>query len=502
MTTCLRSRQLGKPLCPIDRYEFLVTLCDRRNEVIVMTQVDVDAGLTDRRGQSASETAVTHRGVADPGVPLPKIAIPTVLIWFGSLVLWVAATAVVLSDLSRWWLVVTIPAHALVTYAMFTVLHDSIHYAVGRPKWVNELFGRLSMPFVALWTTYPVMRYIHIEHHRNTNEDPLSDPDAWAHGGPYWQLPLRWITIDAWYSRVYLPRTRRRPRKEIVGLLINETLLVALLSVIVGCGYGWELLLIYLIPQRIALGILAWWFDWLPHHDLGVTAKIDAFRASRVRVGWERLMNPLMFSQNYHVVHHIHPRIPFYLWVKAWKRTEVDYLGRGVPISTAWGRELTPSEYRALRKTDPSGQTDVGTVGEGSMCGQEDLTRRPAQISTNRPLATKRDHHDPLVSAGQPEFADGAAVVLSTVVVSRGAVTERTTTMGDESLLEAALRAGIDAPYACISGRCGACEAKLLIGNVHMKRNDDLSTGHGAECWILTCQSRPISDVVHIEYDR
>jgi hypothetical protein len=53
-----------------------------------------------------------------------------------------------------------------------------------------------------------------------------------------------------------------------VGLLINQIVLVAPLSALVGFGYGWEWLLIYLIPQRICLAILAWWFDWLPHHDL------------------------------------------------------------------------------------------------------------------------------------------------------------------------------------------------------------------------------------------
>jgi beta-carotene hydroxylase len=292
-----------------------------------------------------------RRGFPDSGLTLPDIAIATVLLWFVSLLLWVAATAVVLSDLSRWWLLATIPAHVLVTYSMFTVLHDSIHNAVSRRKWVNALFGRLSMPFVCLWATFPTLRYIHFEHHRNTNEDPHLDPDAWACAGPHWQLPLRWMTIDAWYSRVYLPRLRQRPRKEVVGLVINEILLTALFGAVVGLGYGWQLLLIYLIPQRIGLGILAWWFDWLPHHDIDVTGKVDNFRASRVRVGWERVMNPLMFYQNYHVVHHTHPAIPFYLWVKAWKKTEVDYLDRGVPISTAWGRELTHDEYRAWRGT-------------------------------------------------------------------------------------------------------------------------------------------------------
>jgi fatty acid desaturase len=345
--TYLRKRQLSKRLLSAT-FGQRVRFGKARKEVIFLTKVtalDVDAGLT-------------RRGVAAPGLRPPTIAIPTVLVWFGSLLLWVAASAVVLSDLSRWWLVVTIPAHALVTYAMFTVLHDSIHYAVGRSRWVSELFGRLSMPFVGLWATYPVMRYIHLEHHRNTNEDPICDPDAWTHTGPHWQLPFRWLTIDAWYSRFCLPRMRGRPRREIAGLMVNEILLVALLSVLVGCNYGWQLLLIYLIPQRIGVAILAWWFDWLPHHGLGVTAKIDTFRASRVRVGWERLMNPLMFCHNYHVVHHIHPRIPFYLWAQAWKKGELDYLGRGVPISTAWGRELTPSEYFARRKTDGRGRAD------------------------------------------------------------------------------------------------------------------------------------------------
>jgi hypothetical protein len=159
------------------------------------------------------------------------------------------------------------------------------------------------------------------------------------------------MTIDAWYCRFYLVRLPRRPRKEVVSFLANLGVVAALLSAVVGLGHGWQLVFIYAIPQRIGMGIVAWWFDWLPHHDLGVTAKIDRFRATRARVGWERMMNLLLIYQNYHIVHHIHPRIPFYLYVKAWKNTEADYLDRSVPVNTAWGRKLTPAEYRAWRET-------------------------------------------------------------------------------------------------------------------------------------------------------
>ena len=79
-------------------------------------------------------------------------------------------------------------------------------------------------------------------------------------------------------------------------------------------------------------------------------------------------MNPLMLYQNYHLVHHIHPTIPFYRYVQAWRRAESDYLDRGAPISTAWGSELSPAEYRAWRQITDNVDRDA------------DLPRRPHRL--------------------------------------------------------------------------------------------------------------------------
>jgi beta-carotene hydroxylase len=287
----------------------------------------------------------------------PTIAAPTVLIWLASAIVWAAATALVLSDASRWWLAVTIPVQALMTFSMWTVLHEAIHSAVGRRRWVNQLFGRLSMPFVSLTGTFPMVKHVHLSHHRNTNESIDADPDAWTNVGPRWQLPIRCMTIDACYARFYFRVLRHRPAKEITGFLINLVVAVALLlAAMTVWGSLMDVVLIYLIPQRIGLGLLALLFNWLPHHDLN-TANVDRFQATRVRVGWERLMIPVLFYQNYHAVHHIHTAIPFYLLGRAWKRLEAEFLDRNVPISTAWGRALTPSQYRAWRgdPTDEQG---------------------------------------------------------------------------------------------------------------------------------------------------
>jgi beta-carotene hydroxylase len=315
-----------------------------------MANVDPDVGGPRPRLVCAAEGVAVRASLPASGLTRPPIAIPTVLIWLGSVVVWAASTAVVLSNASRWWLAVTIPLQALVTFSMFTVAHESLHCMVGQRRWVNQLFGRLSTPFVSLFGTFPMLKYIHLAHHRNTNETIDDDPDAWTNVGPRWQMPIRCLTIDAWYARFYFRRLFRRPRIEIAEFLINLVVAIALmLGAVIVMHWGLYVVLIYFIPQRIGLGLLGWLFNWLPHHDITITAKEDRFKIARVRVGWERLMSPLLLYQNYHLVHHVEPAIPFYLLVRAWKNNEADYLDRNVPINTAWARGLASSEYRAWR---------------------------------------------------------------------------------------------------------------------------------------------------------
>lgn len=336
----------------------------------MVTTVEMPAA-TEHTAQDAGQGAAVPRGFPAPRFARPIIAVPTVLVWLGSLAAWGAATAAVLCGVRWWWLVITTVVQGLVTFSMFTVLHESVHHTVGRLKGVNQVFGRLSMPFVSLFGTFSMLAYIHLAHHRNTNECIHDDPDAWSIAGPRWQLPLRWLTIDAWYCRFYLMHLRRRPRKEALGFTLYLTAALALVTTILMLGHGRELLLIYFLPQRIGMGILAWWFDWLPHHDL-TTAKTDRFRTTRLRVGWERALCLLFMYQNYHLVHHIHPAIPFYLYVKAWKAAETGYLDRNVPITTAWGQEITPTQYRAWRySASPRPQTDHSDPSNQPGCGPD-----------------------------------------------------------------------------------------------------------------------------------
>ncbi|MAX01576.1 MAG: hypothetical protein CMC42_01270 [Flavobacteriaceae bacterium] len=71
----------------------------------------------------------------------------------------------------------------------------------------------------------------------------------------------------------------------------------------------------------------------------------------------------------------------------------------------------------------------------------------------------------------------------------------------DKTILDFALENDIDAPYSCQGGICSTCLAKLDKGSVKMDNNQILTDDEIQEGYILSCQSRPTSDEVIINYD-
>ncbi len=70
-----------------------------------------------------------------------------------------------------------------------------------------------------------------------------------------------------------------------------------------------------------------------------------------------------------------------------------------------------------------------------------------------------------------------------------------------DSILNAALNIGVDAPYSCKGGICTSCRAKVLEGTVKMNVNYALTDKELKQGYILACQSHPTSEVVKITWD-
>ncbi|MBC7503232.1 MAG: phenylacetate-CoA oxygenase/reductase subunit PaaK [Herminiimonas sp.] len=69
------------------------------------------------------------------------------------------------------------------------------------------------------------------------------------------------------------------------------------------------------------------------------------------------------------------------------------------------------------------------------------------------------------------------------------------------SILDVALAAGLDLPYACKGGVCCTCRAKVIEGSVAMDKNYTLEDWEMAQGFVLTCQSHPTSDKVVVSFD-
>ncbi|SDL09900.1 ring-1,2-phenylacetyl-CoA epoxidase subunit PaaE [Catalinimonas alkaloidigena] len=71
-----------------------------------------------------------------------------------------------------------------------------------------------------------------------------------------------------------------------------------------------------------------------------------------------------------------------------------------------------------------------------------------------------------------------------------------------DTILEAALARGIDLPYSCKGGMCSTCRAKVLAGQVEMDVNYALDAEEVAAGYVLTCQARPLTEKVVLDYDQ
>lgn len=76
-------------------------------------------------------------------------------------------------------------------------------------------------------------------------------------------------------------------------------------------------------------------------------------------------------------------------------------------------------------------------------------------------------------------------------------------TMDDthDNVLDAALAAGADLPFACKGGVCSTCKCRVLEGSVEMKINYALEPDEVAKGLVLSCQAVPTSDTVKLDFD-
>jgi 2Fe-2S type ferredoxin len=71
----------------------------------------------------------------------------------------------------------------------------------------------------------------------------------------------------------------------------------------------------------------------------------------------------------------------------------------------------------------------------------------------------------------------------------------------DTTILNAAMKQGIDPPYSCTVGVCTTCRAKVKVGSLHMLEREGLSDKEIEQGFVLTCQALPRSNKIELKYE-
>ncbi len=255
----------------------------------------------------------------------PLVAWPTLLLFLVCMagLSWVSALALE-GSLYLWQASVL---NGVLVYFVFSVVHDSAHYAISKVRWFNNFFGHVGMMFFGPLAPLDFARWIHNQHHMHTN-DPRKDPDHFAHKFD-WLTPLRWTNFDYYYTSFFLKQAGDVRQRFGSRLVIQVVLIMLILGASFYHGYLLEVVALWLIPTRISSALFIIMFVFLPHVPFIATARENKYQASSNRIGWEWILTPLMTFQNYHLVHHLYPGAPFYRMKQLWNARLESHLAKG-----------------------------------------------------------------------------------------------------------------------------------------------------------------------------
>jgi ring-1,2-phenylacetyl-CoA epoxidase subunit PaaE len=97
--------------------------------------------------------------------------------------------------------------------------------------------------------------------------------------------------------------------------------------------------------------------------------------------------------------------------------------------------------------------------------------------------------------------AAAAAGTAEVIVLMDGRRRSFNMRMEDETVLDAAARAGVELPFSCRAGVCSTCRTKVIRGEVEMAQNYALEDWELEQGYVLACQSRVKTPVLELDYD-
>ncbi|WP_399214072.1 beta-carotene hydroxylase [Synechococcus sp. RedBA-s] len=200
-----------------------------------------------------------------------------------------------------------------------TVIHDACHNAAHPSRFWNALMGHGAA--LLLGFSFPVFTRVHLQHHAHVN-DPKRDPDHIVSTfGPLWLIAPRFF-----YHEVFFFRHRLWRKWELLEWGVARAIFISIVLAAFKFNFEPFIFNCWFAPALMVGVTLGLFFDYLPHRPFK-----SRNRWHNARVYPSRLMNWLIMGQNYHLIHHLWPSIPWFEYQPAYRATQPLLEAKGSP---------------------------------------------------------------------------------------------------------------------------------------------------------------------------
>jgi len=183
-------------------------------------------------------------------------------------------------------------------------------------------------------------------------------------------------------------------------------------------------------------------------------------------------------------------------------------LSQGRDEDALFNGRITTDKALALVKRFVSDRNDI----EYFICGPEQMMVNVSEALEKLGADRKRIHIElfttPVTTEAKKEAdhshgSSGAfSGTASVKVILDGREHELQLAAKGDAILDAAIDAGLDVPFACKGAVCCTCKARVVEGQVEMDMNYALTDEEVADGYVLTCQAHPRSARVVVDYDQ
>ncbi len=135
------------------------------------------------------------------------------------------------------------------------------------------------------------------------------------------------------------------------------------------------------------------------------------------------------------------------------------------------------------------------------ICGPEAMINTVSDTLKNNGIAEEAIHFELFTTSSATNEAAEDVTGKSTISIT---VDDEDFTFemdASETILDAALKQKIDAPYSCQGGICSSCICKVTEGKAIMEKNQILTDSELEEGMVLACQAHPTTTTIAVDFD-